>query len=548
MPATSNSASYQKGYNRPVIGSVALSVVAALYLLVVANKTFWTKTVTYMADPWSVVLLALGLAGLFCALLVTFSVKYFTKPFLIFLVISAAAASWFMDVYGVIIDKEMVRNAMETTTSEAGHLVTWGFLRHMALFALLPTLLILWVKIEHRTFGRKVKGNLPVILLCLAVTAVTGFAGVKTFATTSRAHHDLLATLNPFSPIVQVTRYIAGNSVHGPIVVQPRGMDAKVVTPAGTSSKPRVTIIVAGETARGESFALNGYNRDTNPELSKQDISYFSDTSSCGTATAVSIPCMFSVYGRSGYSHDKGLSTENLVDVLSHAGIRTEWWDNNTGDKGVADRIPNRSLSNENDPRFCVDNECHDEVILSGLDGWLDTVKGDSVLVVHQLGSHGPAYSQRYTEEFRRFTPDCQTAELGNCSQDEIVNAYDNTILYTDHILSEIINKLKMREDKLSGQMIYMSDHGESLGEKGLYLHGAPYIIAPSQQTHIPFVLWLGKDAKRAVDPACVATKTTEPQSHDNLFSTVLGMMSVKTTEYKPDLDVLASCRKNVTS
>lgn len=538
----------QSRYLRPVVGSVMLSLLSGLYLLLVANKTFWMKTLSYLGDPWSVALLAIGLGGLYCALLVTFSVKFFIKPLLIFLVVSAAAASWYMDVYGVIIDREMVRNAMETTSSEASHLITFGFLRHMTLFAVLPVFLICWIKVEHRSFGQKAKVNLAIIALCLAVSSVAGFAGARTFAATTRAHRDMMVTLNPFSPIFQVVRYIAGNANKGPIVVKARGIDAHVTGIKATFSRPNVTIIVAGETARAENFALNGYGRQTNPELSRQDIAYFLDTASCGTATAVSLPCMFSVFGRNGYSHEKGLSTENLVDVLSHAGIRTEWWDNNTGSKAVANRISYRSFSNENNPRFCKDKECLDEGMLADLDGWLDTVKGDSVLVLHQIGSHGPAYYQRYPENFRRFTPDCRTAELGNCSREEIINAYDNTILYTDHFLSEIIEKLKKREKSISGSMVYMSDHGESLGEKGIYLHGAPYIIAPSQQTHIPFIVWLGQGSKRTVDSACLIGKTTQPQSHDNLFSTVLGMMNVETVEYNHRLDILASCRNNLTS
>jgi lipid A ethanolaminephosphotransferase len=242
------------------------------------------------------------------------------------------------------------------------------------------------------------------------------------------------------------------------------------------------------------------------------------------------------------------LETENLIDVLTHAGIKAEWWDNNTGSKAIANRIAYTSFSDRNDPRFCIDHECRDDVLLDGLDAWLDGVKGDSVLVLHQIGSHGPSYFQRYPDAFRRFTPDCRTAELGNCSRDEIVNAYDNTVLYTDHVLSTIIDKLKSREDRMAGSMIYMSDHGESLGELGLYLHGAPYFIAPSQQTHIPFVLWLGRESKASIEPSCVAAKTIEPQSHDNLFHTVLGMMNVATRVYDPALDILSSCRAGAAS
>jgi lipid A ethanolaminephosphotransferase len=224
--------------------------------------------------------------------------------------------------------------------------------------------------------------------------------------------------------------------------------------------------------------------------------------------------------------------------------VKTEWWDDNTGSKNVASRTDYRSFSDANDPRYCKDRECLDEGMIAELSGWLATVKGDSVLVLHQMGSHGPAYSERYPTAYARFKPECRSAELGSCSSDEIVSAYDNTILYTDHILASVIDILKAHQDGIAPAMIYMSDHGESLGEHGLYLHGAPYVVAPSQQTHVPFVLWQGSELKTTVDAQCLSSRAAAPASHDNLFHTVLGLMSVRTSSYKPDLDVTASCRR----
>lgn len=528
---------------RPVIGSVTLSLIVAFYLVFVTNRTFWSKAVEYLGAPSTALfLLGIGLFSLFAAICVTASVKYLTKPFFILLIMIAAASARFMDTFGTIIDLDMIRNAAQTTNSEAGHLLTEGFLTHMVLFGIVPSLLIVLVRIKHRPFPQKFKHNIVLILCLLAVFLSVGIANIRTFAATLRQHRDLVATLNPAAPIFNAVRYAVATGAEKNIAVQPIGTDARVIAPM-QSGKPRVTIVVAGETARAENFSLGGYDRETNPLLARQDIQYFTNTSSCGTATAVSLPCMFSVYTRANYTHRKGLATENLVDVLSRAGIKTEWWENNTGSKGIADRIAYTSFSDINDPRFCNDNECVDDVTLDGLGAWLDGVKGDSVLVIHQQGSHGPAYYLRYPEKFRRFTPDCRTADLGSCSRQEVVNAYDNSLLYTDYILSSVIDMLKAREDKVAGSMIYMSDHGESLGERGLYLHGAPYFIAPSQQTQIPFVLWTGKETKAGIDQACLQATLNEPRSHDNLFHTVLGLMNVSTRVYEPGLDALAMCR-----
>ncbi|HTO32055.1 MAG TPA: phosphoethanolamine--lipid A transferase [Pararhizobium sp.] len=533
---------------RPAIGSVTLSVIVAVYLVFLTNRTFWAKAIDYLGIPsFAMVSMGIGLLALFSAVCIAVSVKYLTKPLFILMVMAAAVSSRFMDHFGTIIDVDMIRNAAETTGSEAGHLLTVGFVTDVAIFGIVPSLLIAVVRIQHRPFGQKFRWNLALVLSCLAVFIAVGLANVRTLAATTREHRDLMETLNPVAPIVSAVRYVMASGAEENLVVQPLGTDAHVVGPTA-SGKPRVTIIVAGETARAENFSLNGYGRMTNPKLAARGVRYFSDTSSCGTATAVSLPCMFSVYTRAGYTHQKAMETENLLDVLGHAGVRTEWWDNNTGSKGIASRTAYTSFSDINDPRFCTNHECIDAVHLDRLGSWLDNVKGDSVLVVHQIGSHGPGYYQRYPDAFRRFTPDCRTPELGNCSHDEIVNAYDNTILYTDHVLSEIIDMLKARQGKMAGAMLYMSDHGESLGEHGLYLHGAPYFIAPSQQTHVPFVLWQSPEARTGIDAACLNAKTSEPQSHDNLFHTVLGMMNIATKAYDPALDVLASCRGNAAS
>lgn len=528
---------------RPRIGSLTLAVVGALYLIVFTNRTFFTRAYDYFDSHMALAAFTLGLACLFAAFTITLSVKYLLKPVLVLMIFSAASASWFMDGFGTIIDVDMIRNAAQTTASEAGHLITPAYLFHMTVFGLLPSLVICWVKIEHRNFFSKVRWNLTAIVPLLLVAIACGVSSARSVASVARLHKDLILTLNPFVPVGSAVVFALASEADKNITVKPLGTDAHVASPMA-SGKPRVLVIVTGETARAENFSLSGYGRDTNPELEKRDITYFPETSSCGTSTAVSVPCMFSDLTRHGYSHRAGLQNENLLDVFGHAGIKTEWWDNNTGSKAVADRTTYKSYSEANDPRYCKSNECLDEGMTADLNDWLSKVKGDSVLVLHQLGSHGPAYSQRYPADFARFTPECKTAELGACSHDSIVNAYDNSILYTDHIVASVIDSLKEREHKIAPAMIYMSDHGESLGEHGLYLHGAPYIVAPSQQTHVPFVLWQGAEMKASVDAGCLSKRAAQEASHDNLFHTALGMMGVSTSVYKPDLDVLGACRK----
>ena len=529
---------------RPQLGSITVSILTALYLLALTNWSFWSRGWIYLEGrPTTFASIAIGIASLYIALCVAVSVKYMMKPVFILLILVSAAGAWFMDRFGVVIDIEMIRNAAETNSAEAGHLITVGFVLHMLVYGLLPSLLLMWVEVRHRPFFGKVRGNLAVITPLLVIALVAGLSHARVYAATVRAHHDWFETLNPFVPLVTAVAFAAGQSADVNVVAAPLGEDARIGDVPLGERKPRLMIVVAGETARADNFSLGGYGRDTNPELAKKDIRYFPETTSCGTATAVSLPCMFSVYPRTDYTHRKGLETQNLLDVLSHAGVNVEWWDNNTGSKEIAKRVKERSLIEGGNPAYCSGGECRDQVLIDNLDAWIGSVKTDTVLVLHQIGSHGPAYSLRYPEEFRRFTPDCRAADFSECTRDEIVNAYDNTVAYTDHILASVIDRLEKQEDRLDVSMLYMSDHGESLGELGLYLHGTPYMIAPSQQTHVPFVLWLGKDAKRAYSADCLDAEKARPQSHDNLFHTVLGMMRVETTVRDPSLDLMSACR-----
>ncbi|RZA20469.1 MAG: hypothetical protein EOP02_18050, partial [Proteobacteria bacterium] len=308
-------------------------------------------------------------------------------------------------------------------------------------------------------------------------------------------------------------------------------------------------VIVAGETGRAQNWSLGGYERPTNPELAKRDIVYYPNATSCGTATATSLPCMFSPLTMSEYSYEGGLSNENLLDVLMHAGFDVEWWDNNTGDKNIGDRLPIRphTMKPEDGAEFCFP-ECIDGVFLKNLQTKADTITKNTVIVLHQIGSHGPSYWLRYPPEKELFKPACKTPELTQCSGEEIVNAYDNTLAYTDWFLAQVIDQLDA-SDRVIPAMYYVSDHGESLGEGGLYLHGTPYFMAPEYQTRVPMVIWMSQrfHDTLGLDAGCLEAKAEDPVSHDNLFSTVLGMVDVTTEARDPALDLAGACRQAAT-
>jgi lipid A ethanolaminephosphotransferase len=529
----------------PVLSPLALNLAVATYLMALCNRTFWGHLLRIF-DGWtlSAIVFAAAVWALMLLVISLLAVRRLQKPMLVALLIVAAVTSYYVDVLGVVVDRDMIQNAMTTTFAESKHLVTAQFIGHVSLYGLLPAVLVVAVPVRRATTWRGLAAWTLVSAGAAALVVGLLFTNLKGYSTVLRADKELMASVQPLAPMGAALRYAKMMLKSTTVVLLPTGTDATAGPHLAGAEKPVLMVIVAGETARAANWSLGGYERDTNPELGKRDILYYSNASSCGSATATSLPCMFSPLTRDQYSYEGGLSHENLLDVLVHAGFAVEWWDNNTGDKDVAARIPSRMMTAADGEEFCQP-ECIDAVFLKHLEEKAATITGNTVIVLHQIGSHGPSYWLRYPEDGERFAPACQTPELTDCSTEEIVNAYDNTIAYTDRFLSAVIDLLD-RQTKVIPAMFYVSDHGESLGEGGLYLHGTPYLMAPDYQTHVPIVFWMSDRfrATLALDKACMAAGTRDDVSHDNMFSTILGVLDISTTARDPDLDLAGTCRK----
>jgi lipid A ethanolaminephosphotransferase len=257
---------------------------------------------------------------------------------------------------------------------------------------------------------------------------------------------------------------------------------------------------------------------------------------------------MFSPYGRRHYDERKIQADESVLHVLARAGVQVLWRDNQSGCKGVCDGLPIDQLDHAGVAPFCAGDQCLDEVLLSGMDQVLRDRKGNLLVVMHQLGSHGPAYFKRYPPAFGKFQPACESEDLRLCKPQEIVNAYDNSLLYTDFFLGKLIDFLDRAQRTHDTAMLYVSDHGESLGEGGLYLHGMPYSIAPDVQTHVPFVVWMSQAFRSGlgIDEQCLRGQAGQQQaSHDQLFHSLLGIFGVQTAVYDRKLDLFAPCRRS---
>ena len=535
------------------LSAALLPVCAALYLSIAYNFAFWQRFVGATGGwHWATLPVQLGMLALlvcaFTACLALLNFPRVIKPVLIALFLVTSVISFFMDQYGTLIDWSMVQNIMETDRRESGELFSGRMLTSVLLTGLLPALVLAAVELRFRQGRRQLAANLSTAAAALGAAVLLLLLLFKALAPALHEHRELRFLLTPTNYIQAVASYYQ-RKWRSPLVVAPLGTDAAKGVLWTGAQRRTVTVIVVGETARAANFSLNGYARPTNPQLAKvADLVNFSDMASCGTATAISLPCLFSSLGREHYTQQKAQGQEGLLDVIRHAGIDVVWRDNNSGCKGVCDRVAVEDVSHPvKGDALCNDEECYDEILLRGLAERIRAARQDLVVVLHQKGSHGPAYAKRYPANFKVFGPVCETGELVNCSQASIVAAYDNTILYTDHVLASAIALLERssREDAVDTSLIYFSDHGESLGEGNLYLHGAPYFISPKEQRQVPFMLWLsdGFRTRFQVDQRCLQARAGQKFDHDFIFHSMLGLLNISTAVYNPKFDLFNACR-----
>ncbi|WP_058909917.1 phosphoethanolamine transferase EptA [Entomohabitans teleogrylli] len=487
---------------------------------------------------------------LFCGWQIIFNIinlPLLRKPVLVILLIGCAAVNYFMSAYGAVIDRNMMVNVFETNSQEATALITPQLLIWLLAGGIIPGLALALVRIRGNRWWYTLAMRFAAVLAALLAIILIAAVFYKDYASLFRNNKSVVKMVTPVNYISALSGYAKSRWFAGDKTLIRIGEDARKGPLLLGQQKKTVVILVVGEASRAANYSLNGYPRETNPELKKQHVVFFSHASSCGTETAVSVPCMFSGMPRKQYDASLARHQEGLLDVMSHAGINLLWRENDGGCKGACDRIPHTDMTQWQLNDLCSNGACLDGIQLHRLNNILDGVRQDTVIVLHLMGSHGPSYYRRYPPQFRRFTPTCDSNQIQDCSQQQLINTYDNTILYTDTLVSNTIDALKQRSDKLNTALVYLSDHGESLGENGIYLHGTPYMLAPSGQTHIPFLFWLsGSYAQNfRINTQCLNTMAAKQEvSQDNLFHTMLGMLDIHTALYQPQMDILASCRQ----
>jgi lipid A ethanolaminephosphotransferase len=534
-------------YTRPYLGANTALLLVVAFMVVALNTRLWrivfdSPGLEGLYGVGVIAAIAAALFALTLLMLLPLSMRWTFKPGLAIALVLAAGAAYFIGDYGAVIDRHALASVYETDAREAGEWINLRMLLSIGAFGILPAIMLCWVRIDWQGPLREVFSRLKLAVLAFVLLGVAALGFGKDVASLLRNHMELRHIANPFALLAANLSYLDHlRDDHRPL--QKIGLDARRGAALKASERPVVLVLAVGESARASSYSSNGYDRPTDAQMRALGVINFSNVHSCGTNTATSLPCMFTDLGRRKYEDGTAKYRENLLDVLMRGGYDAVWLDNNTGSKKLGVRLREVFLADGKDPKVCNAEGCFDEVLVSQLAKELPEVKRDTVFVIHLLGSHGPAYYARYPKAFATFKPECLTNELQQCSDLQLRNTYDNTIQYTDHILAKVAALLR-DDPRIDPALLYVSDHGESLGEHGLYLHGAPYAIAPDEQTHVPMQLWASDrfNARRGLDLDCLRGNSSAALSHDNFFHSVLGLAAVETRERRAELDAIGPC------
>lgn len=533
---------------RPLLSAPLLIVAVALFIIVADNDSLWATAwrATLNDEHRTAILFSLFtivFVPLTTVLALTPGTKLLRAAAAALLVV-AAGCSFFMTQYGVVIDQAMIRNAAETTLLEATPLLSPAFFWHIALHGLLPAFVVATVPLGTLRWQSGLVGRLGVIGFGFALALVTLYVNYAAVSFFGRENAGLRLKINPAYPLYAAATFGINAKT---VAAQDRvPLDVHLGSAVESTRKPLLLVFVVGETARADRFSFNGYQRDTNRYTRAREVVNFPNVVSCGTSTAESVPCMFSGLGRAGFSHDAAAGRESIFGALQRVGISTFWRDNSTGCKDVCDHEHFEERATWTDAEWCDSTGCFDELLLKDFDTLVADRSRDHLIVLHQRGSHGPAYHTDVPQRAKEFFPECDFPNLRNCDRAAINNAYDNTILYTDYFLSRVIDELERHGNEFDTAMLYVSDHGESLGENGLYLHGFPYALAPHEQVEVPMLFWGSPtffSDHAHVDSSCLRRSAQQDTSHDAIFHTLLPLFHVESPLYDGSLDLFAPCR-----
>ncbi len=440
------------------------------------------------------------------------------KLFTIFMMIGNAIALYFVVTYHVILDKTMMGNVFNTDIHEAISFYHPKLLLYLLFLGILPAYFIAKIGIRK---PKRIRLLIQLIGICTLGIFIM-YLNASTWLWIDKNAKKLGALSMPWSYTINAIRYQ---------LKQWRKNKKQILLPHATfkNNNKILVVLVIGESARANNFSLYGYNKKTNPYLEKLHVIALKPAVSTATYTTASVNSMLSYKGLTSDTY------EVLPSYLQREGVEVIWRTNNWGEP----TMKVETYQNNSDLQaLCQGEGCqYDEVLLSKLGQRIQSAQKNKIFVVlHTAGSHGPTYYKKYPKSFEHFQPVCKTVDLKTCSRQELINTYDNTIIYTDYFLKKTIDILKKQH--IPSMMIYASDHGESLGEYGLYLHGTPYTIAPDVQKNIPMILWLSPKLRNTKALKSLSSLQAHHYSHHNIFHTILGAFGMHSSIYNQKLDI----------
>tara|TARA_R110002126_G_scaffold75469_27_gene188442 strand:- start:9549 stop:11186 length:1638 start_codon:yes stop_codon:yes gene_type:complete len=527
---------------KPEISRELFSISVALLLTLMFNQSFINSILPL--GGWQLTLALLALLFLLNAFICQiFSIGRFQKAWLSSLIVVSAISQYFMQQYGMLLDQSMLINALETDRHEMSGLLSSAMLPYFVGYLLLPLTLLFWVKPRQHTLCIAVKRYSMLLVIIVALISGLAVSQYQNYAGVFRQHRYLkhqAVPLNALAAVVGVLKSKITNTQDKAFIQY--ATDAHITPQA---NKPKLVIMVLGETVRADHLGISGYPRNTTPLLAQRDLINFGAIDACGTATAVSVPCMFSYLNKTTYNDNLAKHSDNVLDVLVRAGVQVIWRNNNSGCKTMCDRVVIDHSFADNSRYNCKEGACPDIALLHNLRQEIVQTQNDNqpiFIVLHQQGNHGPEYYKRSDTQHKLFLPECKSNLLSDCQPQHIINAYDNAIVATDELLNSTISLLEDLSAEFDTAMLYVSDHGESLGENGVYLHGLPYWMAPDAQTKVPMLLWLSKSFTRrlALDTDCISRQKS--LSHDYVFNSVLSLFEVTSRSKDPQLDFIRPC------
>ena len=466
----------------------------------------------------SLVVIMLALNFMLTYLLV-FLTRIVGRILLAILSIINATAVYFIITYNVMIDATTIENVFNTRYSEASGFFSGSLWLFILAVGILPAL---WCLLQPVVIGKARK--MGIYCSCsLAVVLIVALLNINQTLWISQHDTELGGLLQPWSYIVNTGRVISFSQ-------DEQAEEIKLPDGKITDNEKAVVVLVIGESARKANFQLYGYKRNTNPLLSKQEDLKVYEATSCATYTTAGTKAILE-------PKDSGDLYELLPNYAFRTGVDVSWRTSNWGEPPI--HIDEYITNDDLGAQYPDENICYDGILLKGLRERIESSPKNKVLIIlHTSTSHGPKYAEKYPKEFEVFKPVAKNVEEGEKNVGMLVNAYDNSILYTDYLLDSLINTLRTMEDWKSA-MIFISDHGESLGENKMFMHGLPMRLAPKVQYEIPFLVWTSEHFRD------YKTKDELPEVLEQhyIFHSVLNLLSIDSPAYNKDYDIFNAVR-----